>query len=329
MSDKRNANEVNSEQNKVVGAMTLTNSKSIDGSECLRQGDQSMSTLRIDTIGITQKAITLEQEMTLLNARNTMIKYNISRIVVVKDRIPVGILTEKDIARFLYSEVSSRRLDEIMVKEIMSKDLVTVEEDSDSRKCAKLMLEKGISSLIVVNRSNKNLKGILTKTDLLYGYIPNFAGEHLIGEFMTKRVLTVVPDEPLHMSILLMNSHNVSRIVVVKDNHPVGIITGRDLLPVSALFGTGTFGSYWTLREDLVEQRKKQAFIPSGMKAIFIASDLMTPNPITIREESDLADAAYIMLRNRISGLPVVDSGKNLKGIVTKTDIVKALASHA
>lgn len=289
-----------------------------------------MSTIRIDTIGIIQKAITLEQEMTLLNARNTMIKYNISRIVVVKDRIPVGILTEKDIARFLYSEVPSRRLDEIMVKETMSKDLVTVEENSDSRKCAKLMLEKGISSLIVVDRG-KNLKGILTKTDLLYAYIQNFAGEHLIEEFMTKRVLTVAPDEALHMAILLMNSHKVSRIVVAKNDHPIGIITGRDLLPVSAVvFGTGTFGSYWTSREDVVEQRKKnQAFIPSGMKAIFIASDVMTPNPITISEDSDLADAGYIMLRNRISGLPVVDSSMALKGIVTKTDIVKALASHA
>jgi CBS domain-containing protein len=278
-----------------------------------------MSTGGIDTIGITQKAITLEQNMTLLNARNTMIKYNISRIVVVKDRIPVGILTEKDIAKFLYSEVPSRRLDEIMVKEIMSKDLVTVEEDSDSRKCAKLMLEKGISSLIVVDRS-KNLKGILTKTDLLYAYIENFAGEHLIGEFMTKRVLTVAPDEALHMAVLLMSSHKVSRIVVVRNDH----------LPVSAVvFGTGTFGNYLSSREDLVEQRKKQAFIPSGMKAIFIASDVMTPNPITISEESDIADAGYIMLRNRISGLPVVDSSRTLKGIVTKTDVVKALASHA
>ena len=287
-----------------------------------------MSTLGIDTIGITRKPITLEQDTTLLEARNIMIKYNISRIVVVKDRIPVGILTEKDIARFLYSDVPSRRLDEIMVNEIMSKDLVTVEEDSDSRKCARLMLEKDISSLIVVDRS-KNLKGIVTKTDLLYAYIENFAAEHLIGEFMTKRVLTVAPDEALHMAVLLMSSHKVSRIVVVKNDHPIGIITGRDLLPVSAIFGTGTFGSYWTLREDLVEQRKKQAFIPSGMKAIFIASDVMTPNPITISEDSDLADAGYIMLRNRISGLPVVDSSKTLKGIVTKTDIVKALASHA
>ena len=88
------------------------------------------------------------------------------------------------------------------------------------------------------------------------------------------------------------------------------------------MLGTGTFGSYWTLREDLIEQRKKQAFIPSGMKAIFIASDVMTPNPITISRELDVAEAGYIMLRNRISGLPVVDSSRNLKGIITKTDIV-------
>ena len=65
------------------------------------------------------------------------------------------------------------------------------------------------------------------------------------------------------------------------------------------------------------------------MKAIFIASDVMTSNPIVINEGEDLADAGYIMLRNRISGLPVVDSNKKLRGIVTKTDIVKALASHA
>jgi CBS domain-containing protein len=210
----------------------------------------------------------------------------------------------------------------------MSKDLLIIEENSDLRKCSRLMLEKGISSLIVRDR-NKNLKRIFTETDLLYAYVENFAGEHVIREFMTKRVLTVAPDEALHMAILLMNSHKVSRIVVVKNDHPVGIITGRDLLPASTVFGTGTFGSYWTLREDLIEQRKKQAFIPSGMKAIFIASDVMTPNPITISEELDLADAGYIMLRNRISGLPVVGSSKNLKGIVTKTDIVKALASHA
>jgi len=252
-----------------------------------------------DVKSITQKAITLGPDKTLMNARNTMMRYNISRIVVVRDRKPVGILTEKDIARFLYSEVPSRRLGEITVDEIMSKNLVTVDEGSDLRKCAKLMLEKGISSLIVVNR-RKNLEAIFTKSDLLHTYVENLAGGHQIREFMTKRVLTVSPDEAVHMAILLMNSHKVSRIVVAKDGRPVGMITGRDLLPLGAVYGTGTFGSYWTLRKDLIAQRKKQAYIPSGVKAIFIASDVMTPNPLTISDDADLADAGYIMLRNRI-----------------------------
>ncbi|HEX7033831.1 MAG TPA: CBS domain-containing protein [Nitrososphaera sp.] len=286
------------------------------------------NTVGFDAKSVAQKAIALAPGMTLMDARNTMIKYNISRVVVARDRKPVGILTEKDIARFLYSETPSRRLDEITVDEVMSKNLVTVDEGSDLRRCAALMLEKGISSLIVLD-SWQDLKGVLTKSDLVFAYVQSSAGEHLISEFMTRRVHTVAPDEAIHMAILLMNTHKVSRIVVVKDGHPVGMITGRDLLPVSAVFGTGTFGSYWTLRPDLVAQRKKQAYIPSGIKAIFVASDIMTPNPITINEDADLADAGYIMLRNRISGLPVVDSNKKLAGIVTKTDIIKALASPA
>jgi CBS domain-containing protein len=59
-----------------------------------------------------------------------------------------------------------------------------------------------------------------------------------------------------------------------------------------------------------------------------LASDVMTKDPITTTRKSDLADAGYVMLRNKISGLPVINRQKILQGIVTKTDIVKALASH-
>lgn len=47
--------------------------------------------------------------------------------------------------------------------------------------------------------------------------------------------------------------------------------------------------------------------------------------PISITDTADLAAAAQIMNDKRISGLPVIDSKKNLNGIVTSTDIVKAL----
>jgi CBS domain-containing protein len=277
---------------------------------------------------LMRRAKTLSPGNTLNDARDAMLKYNISRIVVSRDRKAVGMLTEKDIARFLYREVPSRHFGEITIDEVMTKNPVTVDEGSDMKVCAKLMLEKGISSLIVVDGAN-NIKGIFTKTDLADAYIWHFSDEHTVKEFMTEKVLTVAPDEPIHMVLLLMHGRNVSRVVVAKGDHAVGIITSRDLLPVAAIFGTATVGSYWTTREDIVAKRKQQWYIPSGIKAAFVASDVMTPNPIVTEADSDLADAAYVMIRNRISGLPVVDKKGTLVGIITKTDIVRALAGHS
>ena len=60
-----------------------------------------------------------------------MIRYNISRVVIAKDNKPLGIITEKDIARFLYTEVPNRRLDEVSVNEIMSTSLIKVEQQKN------------------------------------------------------------------------------------------------------------------------------------------------------------------------------------------------------
>ena len=272
----------------------------------------------LDAKGAMWDPITLGPDRTVFDARNTLLKYGISRVVVAKNRKPLGIVTEKDIARFLYEQVPPRQLDEIRLDEVMSRGLVTVGEETDLRACAKLMLAKGISSLIVVD-GKKNLKGIFTKTDLTNTYVEYFVMEHKASEFMTKKVVTVAPDEPVHSAIMLMSGKEISRIVVAKNNRPVGVITGRDLLPLGGIID----------RHDRRIAKKWQPFIPSGIKAAMLVSDVMTPNPITTAADSDLADAAYIMLRNRISGLPVVDSKQALTGIVTKTDVVKALASHA
>ena len=108
----------------------------------------------------------------------------------------------------------------------------------------------------------------------------------------------------------------------------MGIITGHDLLPISASFGTdGANTSYWTIQEKSVGNRKKEhMFIRSGIKEMFLAGDVMTFDPIGITKDSDLAEAALIMMRNRISGMPVIDSDNNLAGIITKTDIIRAVA---
>jgi CBS domain-containing protein len=102
----------------------------------------------------------------------------------------------------------------------------------------------------------------------------------------------------------------------------------HDLLPLSIFFGTGTAGRYQTPQEEMISGRRN---ISSGIKSVLLAEDIMKYDPITIARNSDLGQAAQIMTRNRISGLPVVgensNDADNLVGIITKTDIIKALAS--
>ena len=52
---------------------------------------------------------------------------------------------------------------------------------------------------------------------------------------------------------------------------------------------------------------------------------MMTTNPILTNKDDDLVDAAKLLFENRVHGLPVVDKRKNLVGIISPTNILKAL----
>ena len=102
--------------------------------------------------------VTLEGDKTLYDARNILLKYNISRVVILKDKQnkkPAGIVTEKDIVRFLHAEFPKRSLDEIRLDEIITNQhLVTVEGGTNVGDCAKLMLDNNISSLLIIKGNN-------------------------------------------------------------------------------------------------------------------------------------------------------------------------------
>ena len=289
--------------------------------------------------------VTLEGNKTLYDARNVLLKYNISRVIILKGRQnkkPAGIVTEKDIVRFLHAEFPRRSLDEIRLDEIIAnQQLITVEGGTNVGDCAKLMLNNDISSLVIVkanNDDNSVLSGIITKSDLLDAYARSFGGDVAINEYMTKKVLTVKPDESVHIVLLIMADGSVSRVIVVGDNNskPVGIITSHDLLPASTLLiadkSKPPLSQYRTkekeikMNESTGSTATNTGGLPYGMKRILLAQDIMKFNPIMVTDYSNLVDAALIMRGNRISGLPVVDSNDKLVGIITKTDIIRAIA---
>jgi CBS domain-containing protein len=240
-------------------------------------------------------------------------------VIITDNKILVGMVTEKDIIRFVYSFDSSRPAHDIRLGQVIANKVpITVEDSMSLISCAKLMLNKGISSLIVTHKNSMDI-GIITKTDIVDYYSKFYKRLNKVRDYMTISVFSISPDELVIEAMRLLLENKVARIVVIKNDKAIGIITGRDLLPLTKLVNFG-FEKY----DKKNQFGSNMAMI--SLKGILFVGDIMRSSLITILGTEDLAVAAKIMIRNRISGLPVVDKNNKLKGIVTKTDIIRAFS---
>jgi len=131
----------------------------------------------------------------------------------------------------------------------------------------------------------------------------------LVKEWMSKKLITVDENTSMRKALRIIKDHKIRRLPVVKKGKLVGIVTDRDLKEASPSKATtlDVHEIYYLLSEIKVK-------------------DIMAKNPIAIGPDESVEKAAAIMLENRLSGLPVIED-KNLVGIITQTDIFKALTS--
>lgn len=272
-----------------------------------------------------KRTITVTPNNSLLEAREILLRHNLKRLVVLDSKNkPVGIITEKDIAKTVYT-LGDKPIKSIKVGGFMSKNLITVKKSATIYDCAKLMKTRRISSIIVLNIDG-TLAGLVTKTDLASVFLTQATTPLKVSKVMTRRVVTAMPgDSLLYVESLLINNR-ISRIVVQRDRRPVGIITYRDFVPAKlpqwiAESADPREVAKYKLDPRLAESRVNQMSHLLQFKAV----DIMSANPITVDANEDVGVAVLLMVRNRISGIPVVKNSK-LVGIITKADIVKAIA---
>jgi len=93
----------------------------------------------------------------------TMSKYDISSVIVVQEKRPVGMITHKDIV----SKIVQTRIppDAVKAIEVMTTPVVTISEDASIEEAAKLMSKRHIKKLVIVR--NGELVGIITSSDLV------------------------------------------------------------------------------------------------------------------------------------------------------------------
>jgi CBS domain-containing protein len=116
-----------------------------------------------------------------------------------------------------------------LVRDIMTKNVVTIASDKTALDAAKLMAEKGISSLIVVK--NGNPEGIITERD----FIRKICAKELqvaqikVINIMSKIQTIAEPDTPIEVAVQRMVNRRIRRLPILQDGRVVGIITVTDL----------------------------------------------------------------------------------------------------
>jgi predicted transcriptional regulator len=257
--------------------------------------------------------ISVGPDSSVFEALQKMQSEFVKRLVITEGTKPLGIITERDINKFLEEDKTARAVNEIPVKHLMQKNIVLITDgfEDDFYQCASKMENLKIGSVILVDK-NGDLSGIISRTDLVKSYANVFGGKYLVKDFMSTKIVTCRKLDSLKFALSLMNQNKVSRLVVTDEKGlAIGLITTNTLLTHSDYFIKG-------------HTRSRDYLLPLDKEVI--VNDLLEENLVTIGEGEDLAKAASLMIKYKISGIPVLDSNQNLIGLVSKTDVVKAFS---
>jgi CBS domain-containing protein len=139
----------------------------------------------------------------------------------------------------------------------------------------------------------------------------------LVQDVMTKDVLSITKYESIMRVADILAEKNISGLPVVdNEKRVVGIITQADILSMVGVGREHTFKDLlrYILGEPLPERKLGDH-----------VGDIMTSPAITIKPDTNIAEAVRIMDEKRIRRLTVVDGNNTLIGIITRADILKAV----
>lgn len=124
----------------------------------------------------------------------------------------------------------------ILVKEAMKTEIKTVSMDDTVEKAAQVMKKFKIGSVVVMGE--KNVKGIVTDSDIVYKYVADKKPiQTRVSDIMTRDPISISPEKTLEDAAQLMAEKNIKKLLVFQQGKLVGIITDTDIVRIEpALF---------------------------------------------------------------------------------------------
>ena len=132
--------------------------------------------------------------------------------------------------------------------------------------------------------------------------------DELVNTFMQTEFVTLQPSDRLDFADDVMKLGQIRHMPVVEGNRVVGVVSQRDLLAASLS------------RAMEIDPKDHRSFLRSVE-----ISEVMSDRVITIEPTSTVGEAARLMIRHKIGCLPVVDSLGSPVGLITETDLLRAV----
>jgi len=242
---------------------------------------------------MTEDVTTVCPGSSVVSAAKIMSDKSISCIIVSDNGDLSGIITETDLLKRAVADSNDFR--KMKVEHIMSSPVRSVPCNLSVLEASRIMEAEDIRRLVVLEE--ERLVGIITQTDIVrvltsYGMWKN------ISELMTSDVAVIAGSATIREAAEVMASRDISCLVAMENDTVVGIFTERDLL--------------------------KRVIALKRNPAQTILKDVMSSPVVSIPSNYSIPSASKMMEKMKIRRLLVIND-KTLLGVVTQTDILKAI----
>jgi CBS domain-containing protein len=148
---------------------------------------------------------------------------------------------------------------------------------------------------------------------------------HSIAEVMTANPFTTTPKAPIADVVQMLSEKRISGLPVIDEQGVlVGIISETDLLWQER---GATPPNFLFILDAVIPLEMPGRFVHELRKVLgSTVAEVMTKDLVTIHPEQTVQEAARLMMQKEVHRLPVVDQNNALVGIVTRGDIVRAMA---